>query len=457
MSCSISSTAMPRSAMPRMISPSRVHLGRRQAGGRLVEQDQARLAGERARDLEQAALAEGKRGRRRHRASSPRPTNSISSSRPLAARASSRARPAPSTIDQRRAPKRVCAPTSTLSITGMPANGRLCWKVRITPRAAISCGGRPRIGSPAKRTSPAVAGNAPAMRLKVVRLAGAVRPDHAEDLAFVRRRSRARRTAVRPPKRLVSSRTSSVAFIGRAKRSQMPIRPRGSSRIASDHQHAEDQRMVVPDERREPERQQEEQHRADHRARVAAGAADDHHEEQQEHVLDAEDRRVDGVVDEGVDHAGDARERAGQREGDDLGARDIDAHRRRGFRVVAHRAAGAAEPGAVEARRAARRSPTSSDAITAVYQGPRMRDAEDFGQPVVRDAAGAAGERAALVQHDDEELRRAPAWRARGRSPSSRVDGIATASANSTQSAMPQHERERQRQVQPGKARITTE
>ena len=102
--------------------------------------------------------------------------------------------------------------------------------------------------------------------------------------------------------------------------------------------------VVMPDERGKPERQQEKEHRTDHRAGVPPCAADDDHEEEEEGVLDAEDRRVHRVVDERVDHPSDAGERARQREGDHLGARHVDAHRRCGFRVVAHRPAGAAKP-----------------------------------------------------------------------------------------------------------------
>ena len=51
----------------------------------------------------------------------------------------------------------------------------------------------------------------------------------------------------------------------------------------------------------------------------------------------------------GIQHAlGDAGERTGHREGDHLGARDVDAHCRGGLRVVAYGAAGPPEPGSIQ-------------------------------------------------------------------------------------------------------------
>ena len=58
MSCSISSTAMPRAAISRIDRAEARHLRLRQAGCRLIEQNGARLPGQRARELEQPPLAE---------------------------------------------------------------------------------------------------------------------------------------------------------------------------------------------------------------------------------------------------------------------------------------------------------------------------------------------------------------------------------------------------------------
>ena len=52
---------MPRAAMSRIDRAEARHLRLRQAGRRLVEQDDARLAGQRAREFEQPALAERQR------------------------------------------------------------------------------------------------------------------------------------------------------------------------------------------------------------------------------------------------------------------------------------------------------------------------------------------------------------------------------------------------------------
>ena len=59
---------MPRSAMRRMSRLERVLVGAHQAGGGLVEQQHARTHGERARDLDQAAIDMRQvAGRRRQR------------------------------------------------------------------------------------------------------------------------------------------------------------------------------------------------------------------------------------------------------------------------------------------------------------------------------------------------------------------------------------------------------
>ena len=117
-------------------------------------------------------------------------------------------------------------------------------------------------------------------------------------------------------------------------------------RLKQDRQHHQDtehHQESVSDDRLQNKRRQIEKHSADDRADVAAAAADDNHEQQQEDVFQAEHRRVDDVIDVGVGDAGEAGERAGQREGQYLGLPHVDAHRGGGVRIVADRAAGAAE------------------------------------------------------------------------------------------------------------------
>ena len=64
-------------------------------------------------------------------------------------------------------------------------NSRSVWNVRAIPRRVIWCGSRPLMLEPAK-TDVAVGGLVDARdEVEQRRLAGAVRPDHADDLALV--------------------------------------------------------------------------------------------------------------------------------------------------------------------------------------------------------------------------------------------------------------------------------
>src|SRR3954466_7925244 len=122
----------------------------------------------------------------------------------------------------------------------MPGNGRLCWNVRIKPRAAILCGGSPRIDSPAKRTSPLLAGKAPAMMLKVVLFPAPFGPITPR-ISPSRTSKSSPVTAVRPPKRFVRFLTSSTTE-GIVQTDQT-LRLQENRR---DHQRAEDEHVVVP-------------------------------------------------------------------------------------------------------------------------------------------------------------------------------------------------------------------
>ena len=189
MSCSTSSTVRSRSARTRRTSSRDLGaLGGVHAGDRLVEQHQARLHREAARELDALAVAVGQQldlGRRRASAS---PTNSSASSAAARCRRSSRA---PGRA--RRAARR--------SASG--GGGRRA-------RSRAPSGGRRRRGSGscARRRCPAswsgrsaqevaaVEAHAAGVRLVHARerveeraLAGAVRADDREQLAAPRRRS----------------------------------------------------------------------------------------------------------------------------------------------------------------------------------------------------------------------------------------------------------------------------
>ena len=68
-------------------------------------------------------------------------------------------------------------------MSDMPANGMLCWNVRIRPSAAIRCTGRPSMRAPASAIDPARRREHAGDEIEGGGLAGAVRPDQCEDLA----------------------------------------------------------------------------------------------------------------------------------------------------------------------------------------------------------------------------------------------------------------------------------
>ena len=78
----------------------------------------------------------------------------------------------------------------TFSITLMLRNRRSVWNVRATPRCVIVCGARPTRLSPSSRISPLVGPVDAGDEVEQRRLAGAVRPDDADDLVLVDLRGR---------------------------------------------------------------------------------------------------------------------------------------------------------------------------------------------------------------------------------------------------------------------------
>ena len=79
---------------------------------------------------------------------------------------------------------RAWQPTRTLSITDRLGNSATFWKVRPMPISAILCGGRVRMLVPSIMMSPEKAGRA-GQAVEQGGLAGAVRPDQAEDRTLV--------------------------------------------------------------------------------------------------------------------------------------------------------------------------------------------------------------------------------------------------------------------------------
>ena len=90
---------------------------------------------------------------------------------------------------------------------------------------------------------------------------------------------------------------------------------------------------------------------AEHHAPDVADAAQDDHRQHDDRDAEVELERVDELEHRGVERAGEARERGAQRERQQLGLDQVDAHAGGGDLVLAHRHPGAAEPRVVAAAR----------------------------------------------------------------------------------------------------------
>ena len=112
--------------------------------------------------------------------------------------------------------RRVSAPIITLSRTERLPNGLTIWKVRVSPSAADRVGGLAgdvaALEDDAPLVGPVVAGD----QVEERGLARAVGPDDAEQIARRGPRGVTSRTAVRPPKRLVTRSRLSMTAAGDA-------------------------------------------------------------------------------------------------------------------------------------------------------------------------------------------------------------------------------------------------
>ena len=143
--------------------------GRRQAGERLVEQQEPRLGRQHAGDFEALSPGRAERARRLIRRASP-----VSSTM---RRAWSRA--------SLRCGWRRNAPTITLCSTLMSSNVVGTWKVRPMPARACASGEARVTSVPAKTIVPRGRHGFAGEAIEEGRFAGAVRADQADDLAFV--------------------------------------------------------------------------------------------------------------------------------------------------------------------------------------------------------------------------------------------------------------------------------
>ena len=134
---------IPSAADAQDVGHQLLGLRRVHAGGRLVEEQQARARGERARDLEPPPVGVGQRGgglrgaRREAVAKEAEQLERLRSSPALLG-----ARPGvPTTMLASPLRVRQCMPTSTFSSTVIWLKQRWFWKVRAIPSAVIRCGG----------------------------------------------------------------------------------------------------------------------------------------------------------------------------------------------------------------------------------------------------------------------------------------------------------------------------
>ena len=179
MLCSTSTTVMPSRGQ---LADQRVDLARLglvQAGGRLVEQQQLRLGGQRARDLQPLERAVGHRVGRRVDRSAPRPTRRISArarrrgTRARRARSAGRRSSAGSSAQR----SRRWRPVITFSSALMLKNTCRFWNVRPMPAAAQRCGGWPVRSRPPSADAAGVGRVDAGHQVEQRRLAGAVGAD----------------------------------------------------------------------------------------------------------------------------------------------------------------------------------------------------------------------------------------------------------------------------------------
>ena len=147
-----------------------VALGRPQARHHLVEQQQARPRGERARHLEPLAVRQRERG------------GGLAALRAEPELLEDRGRGAP----RRRHARRPLERPDDHVVEHAQARRTACtiWNVRPMPAAHTWSGRRPSIRRPAKRISPTSGAKTPGDHVEDGRLAGAVRPDQPDDGAF---------------------------------------------------------------------------------------------------------------------------------------------------------------------------------------------------------------------------------------------------------------------------------
>ena len=178
------------------------------AGGRLVEQQHARLAGEGERDLQQPLLAVGQdracAGPSRRRAGSARAISAASS----IDRASAPSEPPPAAAAAERARR----PRAPMVSSGVRSREQLVdlEGARDAARCTRSCGARRVMSAPSSRMRPRGRAQHAGQQVDERGLAGAVRADQRVARALSRRSSETLLVATMPPKRLSRPTVSSA-------------------------------------------------------------------------------------------------------------------------------------------------------------------------------------------------------------------------------------------------------
>src|SRR5919199_4199801 len=233
--------------------------------------------------------------------------------------------------------------TTTFSSAVISLKTVVSWKVRTTPFCATRWGFCPEMRSPLNSTWPAVGLRKEAMSLKRVLLpapfgpmTARISPSSTSKLTSL--------TASRPPKRLVRSwtrrRLMGSALLAAEGKAQDSV---GEEQHDGDHQGAVEEGLVLLEGAQELERDAE-QEGADDGAEHEVEAAKEAVEHEVDRVLDGVGGRVDVLLGDGEEAAGDAAHGTGEGEGDDAVAGNVDADRGSQLLVLPQRAEYPAQP-----------------------------------------------------------------------------------------------------------------
>src|SRR5690606_17335053 len=353
MSCSISTTVMPRSFSLRMSSSSSaVSLVFMPAAGSSSRSSVGSAA--KARAISSRRCAPYGKFLALTRSNPARPTKARYSGACSRARFSSRrVHGGLNTDAQNPLRRRVCMPTQTFSPASMSPNSRMFWKVRAMPRAAIWCGAWPTSDRPWKSTCPAAGRYIPVSTLNTVVLPAPLGPIRLK-ISPWRTSKSTLSTARKPPNCTVSPRTSSSAMGFTPRRGARPLRRdrggpppaaqpdfqpaalgAGAQQPVGPQDHNQDQQRAVKHEAplgdgrvggAQQLRQKRDDGRPEHRSEQVAQAAQHSHGEKFDGHHETDRRRVQVAEPVREQAARDAGEKRRHHERRHLHPRRLDAH-----------------------------------------------------------------------------------------------------------------------------------